>query len=863
MSVIRKVQNSFNGGEYSPNIFSRTDIDSYQKGLRRCRNFLVHAHGGISNRPGTYFVASSKNANKKCRVVPFVFSLDQAYTLEFGEGYIRFYTDGAQIQSGISAYEIVTPYQEADLKYLRIESSADTIYISSPYYQTRVLSRLGNTNWTIELFEPEDGPFMLENITDNTLSVSSVTGSAISMSAATATFFPLHVGSLWRLRHYIEGQTVSTTFTSATTSASIKCFTTWRIITHGTWTGKFNVEKSIDGGATWTILRTFSSSNDFNADTSGTEDIETTEEPFLIRINFYSYTSGSANIDLTSDPFNQEGIAKVLTYNNATSVTVNILSDFGLTTGTTMWAEGSWSNYRGWPRVVRFCQDRLCFGGTSSEPMTNWLSKTGNYKKFGRNSLSLLDSDGISLSLPTRQLNAVNGLIVLQRLIAFTAASEWTIGPTDGSPITPNSAPQNIQGYHGSSGIDPVVIGNQAIFVQSRGTVVRNIGFQLQEDGFTGTELNILSKHLFEGHSIVEMAYQQEPDRILWCLRDDGILLALTYMPEQEVVAWSWHDTEGEIESICVIPADGYDELWMSVSRGTGRYIERMAHRMTSTEPKNQYFVDCGITYDVPVAITNVSIFPPITQGGFLSSGFLSENEPFLEGVQIRPIEITAPSHAFSNNDVVDISDILGTTELNGNRYIVSDITTDTFRLIKENNTEGQYEDGTGFSAYISGGYVRKAFSVFTGLSHLIGKTVSILGNGEVYPQQVVSGSGQITLSKLCSTIHIGYPYMSDMETLNVEIGTKYGTLQGQFAKINNITFRLINSKGGWIGPSEDSLKESFTPNRLSLGNAPALFSGDIRVPLGAGYEQGARIFYRQYDPLPVTISSVIPEVTI
>lgn len=862
MSPVRKIQTSFNGGEYSPSIYSRTDIDAYQKGLRRCRNMLVHPHGGISNRAGTYYTATAKNSTKKCRVIPFVFSLDQAYTLEFGEEYIRFYTDDAQIQSGLAAYEIATPYQEEDLPYLRIESSADTIYIASPDYQTRVLSRLGNASWTIELYEPEDGPFMLENITDNTLSVAAVTGSSISLSAATAVFDPLHVGSLWRLRHYIEGQTVSTAFTSATTSSSIKCFTTWRLITHGTWTGKFSVEKSTDDGTTWTKLRTFSSVADFNADTSGTEDIETTDEPFLVRINFYSYTSGTANIDLTSDPFFQEGVGKVLTYNNATSVTVNILTDFGLTTGTTMWSEGSWSNYRGWPRVLRFVQDRLAFGGTESEPMTNWLSKTGNYTSFGRNILSLLDSDVVSFNLPTRQLNAVNGLIVLQRLLAFTASSEWAIGGTDGSPITPTNAPQNIQGYNGSSGIDPIVIGNEAIFVQGRGTVIRNIGFQLQNDGFTGTELNILAKHLFEGHDIIEMAYQQEPDRILWCLRDDGILLALTYMPEQEVIAWSWHDTEGEVESICVIPASGYDQLWLSVSRETGRFIERMAHRMTSTDPKDQYFVDCGISYDQPIDITSVTFLTPVTQAGFLTTGFLSESEPFLGGIVVTPIQVTAPAHGFSDGDYVDITDVLGTTQLNGNRYIVGDATTNTFTLIKEDSTEEQYVDGLLYTTYISGGKVRKAFTVFSGLDHLEGMTVAILGDGEVYPQQEVV-DGEITLSRACSTIHAGLPYISDMETLNIEIATREGTLQGQLAKISNVTFQLLNSRGGWIGPNENNLRESFTPARLQLGSAPALFSGNVRVPLGAGYENGARIFYRQRDPLPITIGSVVPEVTI
>jgi len=876
MSTITLLQPTFAGGEYSPAIYPRVDIQKYSSGLRRCRNFLIHPEGGASNRPGWKYVASQKYSDKMAIVVPFIFSRDQAYVLEFGHQYIRFYTDQAQIavssvtawsgataytvgdlasRSGVnyyciaahtnqqppnatywyaltgSIYEIPSPYSESDLRDLKFERSADVMYILHPDYQTRTLTRYGNTDWVIDLYAPTDGPFMPENILDSlSLAASAVTGS-ITLSATSAVFNSLHVGALFKLRHYVEGQAVSTAFTSATTSSSIKCFTTWRIITHGTWTGKFKIEKSTDGGTTWTVLRVFASANDFNANTSGTEDPETNTEPFLIRINFYSYTSGTANIDLTTDPFYQEGIVKVTSYTSNISVNATVLQAIASTAQTTSWSEGSWSNYRGWPRVGVFHQDRLVFASTDAEPMTIWMSRTGVYTSFGRNS-TLLDTDSISVNLLSRQLNAVNGLVSLGDIVAFTSGSEWRVSASS-DVFTPTNIFAKIQGYRGSSGVIPIVIGNRIIYMQANGNVPRDFAFRFESDSFDGSDLAVLFRHRFSGYTILEMAYQQDPDSIVWMVRDDGVLLALTYMQEQEVAAWSWHDTDGDVESVCVVPGDGFDEVWLAVKRGSSRFIERMSQRMASTDAQDQFFVDCGISHDSPVSITAAS--------------------------QANPIVISAAGHGFSNGNLVDISDVAGMTQLNGNRYKVASATANTFALTDEHT--GANVNGTSYGAYTSGGKARKCFTTFSGLTHLNGRTVAILGNGEVYPQQTVS-SGQITLSRACSRVHVGLPYKSDLETLNIEVPLRGGTIQGKPVKIGMVTFRVINSRGGYIGPNEDTIYEAFLPVRTALGHPPELFSRDVRETLGAGYEDGGRIFFRQSDPLPVTISAIIPEVS-
>lgn len=904
MKPLVGIKPSFSGGEFAPSLYSRVDLAKYAIGTRKLRNFIVHPHGGISNRAGLYYIATEKTAGKKIRLIGFEFSTEQTYVIEFGEYYCRFYKDGAPISktagsawvtstvyavddivsnagiiykcliahtsgtfaddltalkweietnkwitgtayvvgdyvyqsstfyycliahtSGVfatdlaagkwvarSIYEIVTTYAAADLAKLNYTQSADVLYITHPDFAPRQLERHGNTDWEWNLYDFSGGPFMLAN-TDETklVKISAVTGTGKTLTATGFTFNPGHVGALWQLRHYIEGQAVSAALDDAAeVSTSIKCGGTWRFISHGTWTGTIRIEKSTTNAFAGeeTLLREFSSADDFNANTYGTEDMSDNAEPFYVRIKMTARTSGTCNINLSSDPFSQEGIVKITAVaSGGATATATIVRTCGLTTDTIDWAEGSWSDYRGWPAIVEFHpEDRLMFGNTYGEPQTYWTTKSGNYTDFSRSS-PLVDSDGISSPLPSRKVNGINGFIPLNEMVALTLSNEVSIRSSSG-PISPTTAYNKIHGWEGSYGIRPVLIGNRAIYVQSTGSIIRDLGYQWSSDTFEGADLTIFSNHLFTGHTIVDMAYQQNPDRIVWAIRDDGILLSMTYMREQEVIAWTWHDTnrsgaldwvtatayvagnwveydgetylcntnhtsgtfatdlaagkwtltaiEASFESVCTIRGDGYDEVWFSVNRGGTRYIERMVRRMASTEPEDQFFVDCGKTYD-------------------------SDSTP---------------------------------------------ITT------------------------------------MTGLDHLEGCTVAVLADGNVLGQKVVTG-GQISLGGSYHVVHAGLPYLSDLETLNIDVNLEDGTAQGRKIKIPNVVIRFLNSRGGYIGPNESNLHEVPASTRATYDDPLELYSGDQPITLGGGFSDGGRMFFRQSQPLPVTISALIPVVTI
>lgn len=876
------IQPTFAGGEFAPSLHSRVDLQKYATGLKTAKNFFIHPHGGASNRPGTKYIATVKDSTKKVRIVSFEFSTEQAYVIEFGNLYCRFYKDGGQIAASSPAaynsgtayvvsdyvtyssvvyrciqngtnktpntetaywtaqtiYEIATPYTEADLPDLKFAQSADVLYICHPEHAPKTLVRTAHDDWDLVAYDYTGGPFMPSNVAATTITPSATTGSGVTLTASASIFNVLHIGSLWRVRHSVPGSSNTTPITAVGATASLKCGSTWRIITHGAWVANLRVEKSLDAGSTWIEVRAFSSggaTGDFNANTYG----EVTE-PCLIRAYCSAFTSSASGvIDLSCDPFEQTGIVKITAYTSGTVVTGTVQTTLGATSATADWAEGSWSDYRGYPSCVTFYEDRLTFANTVSEPQTEWMTETGNYTSYDRSD-PLVDSDGITVNLASRKMNGIRNLVPLSEILSLTSGAEWGVGAGASDVLAPTTVRTKQYGYRGSSKTEPVVVGNRAIYVLPQGSVVVDIGYDFNVSGFVGNNLSILSNHLFTGHKIDELAYQQEPDSLVWAIRDDGILLSMTYLREHEVIAWTRHETNGTVESICCIPGDGYDELWLAVKRGSSRFVERMEQRLVSTDPRKQFFVDAGLSLDAPKTITGAT--------------------------KADPVVVTATSHGFTDGNHVDIIDVVGMedadgeSQLNGRRFIVSDKTTHTFKL--KDAESGEYVDGSDFTAYVSGGGVRKVIDTVTGLAHLNGFTVAVLANGSVQAEKTVS-AGAITLDAAASIVHVGLAYTADFETLKPEIQMRDGTLQGRKARVAELTIRFLNSRGGWVGPDADNLTEINQRTTESLGSPIELFTGDDKESITPTFENGASVFYRQIDPLPVTILAVIPRIEI
>lgn len=519
----------------------------------------------------------------------------------------------------------------------------------------------------------------------------------------------------------------------------------WTVATTGTWAGNLLIQAFANG--VWTTIATLTSTSgsptNFNTNGSIPYDY-----PVFLRI-LAALTGGTAGTTLSTLAYSYSFDMQVLLVNSPTQA-LGYVPDIPLLSInefiTSDWQEGAWSLVQGWPSVVTFYQDRMIWGGLISI----WMSQTGDYVNFGVSD-PLVDSDAINVNVPTRKLNNLAHLLPMYVVLGLTSSGEISVGPGGSGDLSPTSIDLRPQTYHGAADVTPVLIGNEAIFVQARSSMVRNISYQYFTNIFTGQIVNLVSTHLFQNFTLLDMTYAESPNSLTFAVRSDGVLLCFTYLPEQQMMAWTHWDTLGQFESCAVIPAVTFDELWVVVNRTNGRFIERLAQRLPTLDTKDQFHVDCGIDYN------------------------------------------GAPTTSIS------------------------------------------------------------------GLDYLDGQSVMCLADGNVQgPFTVVAGS--ITLTTAASLVHIGLPYTSDMETLNVEAPGQNGIGQALRQRIAQVTIRFSNSLGGYIGPTSDKLHPIIPTPPPSLDSYRPLFTGDVpKISIYPNWQSNGRIFFRQTDPLPFTITGVFP----
>jgi hypothetical protein len=252
------------------------------------------------------------------------------------------------------------------------------------------------------------------------------------------------------------------------------------------------------------------------------------------------------------------------------------------------------------PGLVSFHEQRLVLGGAALFPQTIYASQTGNYKGFFKRTPTL-DDDPYEFTIASGSIDAVNWMASFGDLLIGTGSAEHQMtGGND--PITPSNVQVKQQSYWGSTRIPPLVIGNSVLHVQKQGAHVRDLFYSLEKDGYAGNDLTILAPHLFEGYTLRQWAYQQAPGSVIWVVRNDGLLLALTYMKEHDIWAWSRHDTDGQYRSVCSITGEFEDNTFFVVKRtvngSTKYYLELMQQKWTAPEGiEDAFFVDCGLSY--------------------------------------------------------------------------------------------------------------------------------------------------------------------------------------------------------------------------------------------------------------------------
>jgi len=738
MPKINYIHTNFTSGQFSPLLRGRVDIQKYYNAAATIENFIIRPYGGVHRRPGTYYVGEVKTSSKKTRLIPFEYSTTQAYIIELGDQYMRFYMDNGQITESGSAVEIATPYLEAELFDVQYAQSADTLYLAHPNHAPRKLVRNSHTSWTLSEVDFFRGPMLSDNSTTMTMTPSDDTGDDITITASDDYFDDDMEGALLRIK-----------------DGFVK----------------------IDG---------------INSATEATGDVQEDAD-------------GSAG-DLNT------GVA-----------------------ATTDWAEGAWSDYRGYPACVTFYEQRLFFANTKEKPQTVWGSVSNDYENMttGAN-----DDDALDYTLGSGQVNAINWLMPGKVLAIGTEGGSFTLSSgSDAQPLTPTNVVVRRDVTYGTDNIMPVQIGNFVYFVQRNSRNLRELGYSFEKDAFEALDMTLLAEDLTE-EGIVDITYQQAPNDLLWCVTGDGNIAGLTRQIPQEVIGWSKLTTDGEFESIATIPGDTEDEVWVIVKREIDgsdvRYIEYFKPFSQPSEQDDLFYVDSGLSLDSPYTITNAT--------------------------QADPVVITTDSaHGIEDGDTVIIRNVEGMTELNGKRFLANNVTSDTLEL---QDTDGNDIDGSSYTAYDSGGEIRECVDTISGLSHLEGKTLSVLVDGAVHPDCTVT-SGSIDLNWKAGEVHAGLSYDSILETLPLEGGAAQGSAQGQIKRIAQVTVRLYESLGCLIGTSVSQDIIPFRSVGDSMDVPPPLLTDDKMVQFPNGYDKKAQIYIKQSQPLPLNVLAIISKVEI
>ena len=429
---------------------------------------------------------------------------------------------------------------------------------------------------------------------NNELKPSATSGNDVTITATKDTFTPGMVNSHIKLTQQAENQSerIEIQASSITEETkSIRVGKAWKITTHGTWKGKVTVYYS-DDNKTWQEYRSYKSNNDQNFTESGT--VTTPTWMKAVAVTDADNRSGKLTVDFSRNPYSNDGTAKITEVVSPTEVKVSVITDFANTDKTQVYALSSWNDDNGHPKMACFFQDRLVLAATKKEPYSIWMSRTGDYPNFGIEKVDggVTDDSSIKADLITRNGFEILHLVPAKDLVILTTGNEWII--EGASVITPAKINPRPQTMRGSNTCPPQHIGNRIVHVQRSGKTVRDLGYQYDADNYNGDDLTLLATHLTEGHKLVSSAYIQEPNSTLYYVRDDGVLLSLAFIKEQNVFAWSHQKTDGKYKKVASIPNGASDVLYVTVERNGKTYIERFNPNMEAAVYMDSYVTGSG-----------------------------------------------------------------------------------------------------------------------------------------------------------------------------------------------------------------------------------------------------------------------------
>lgn len=809
MPRTRVIQNNFTAGEFTPRLHARQDFNKYNNAVAVLQNFTIYPHGGVTRRNGTRFVAETKIAGLDVRLIPFEFNVDQAYVIEMGHEYMRFYTLSGRLDDPPGTpVEVATPYQSTELADIRYAQSADILYLVHGAHRPRKLSRTSATQFTLTPIEFRDGPYLDQNPDHAArINVSASTGFITLTAIGHAPFTPAHVGSSWRIDlgygwgwvkiiTYISPQVVTAHveetfgeyFSLAANTAShalrddVEALRLAQGVRFESDTVLGHIElfirrtNEIEAGNVWVEIR----QADQTAFTPLTDAIDISHRvlasdiPTDADFRWVTFEFDRVRPGNPSSPILNRGVLYfivlcadyqigplVIEWRRAPggfyeygkgyeeSLTlgwVDLDCDFAVRNADTDdWREPAWSDQRGWPSAVAFFEQRLYYG----KDTTFYGSVINDFDTFSPTfgSDPPSDENAVAFTIASTQVNTIQWIAGIDELFIGTAGSEYRITGSNESGITPNNPPlvREVSSY-GSAKIRPIKVGKNIVYTGRSRTKLREIAFNLSEDSYISLDLLLLSEHIGK-RQFTDLVYVQDPDSHIMGIMADGSIGAAVYLKSQDVIGWSNIHTDGWFRSIVEIPHPAGDstQVWVVVRRRIGNQIEQYI----------EFFEDRGGQYGALM----------------LDSALSYSGDP-----------------------------------------------TDTL----------------------------------SGLGHLEGKTVSIVGDGAVYAPRVVTGGAISGLYPPVSSADVGLPYVSKLEDLRPALGDQQGTLYARPIGPAQTTVTLLESLGLTLNGDVVPFRRATDP----LDVAPPIFTGEKDVHI-LGWDRDAKVVIEQTQPLPCTVLAI------
>lgn len=881
-------------------------------GLRTLRNAFVRRNGGAQNRPGSSVVSNlTSNYGAKTRLIPFIYNQTAAYCVGIvlgppsgGAPVLKFWINGAPYKpTGATAYNGGTAYKMGDLVTYSGNTYVCTYgsFTSDPRLKGGTLSTITGvtptddyTNWHLLPSGEYEIPFPSLMAADMFNVRYDQTGNNM--------IFAYTGCSQMRLTRWVDanGKDAFGVFNAV-------CGTYMGNANPGNNQADSNTIAVSSANSVYAIVAVSAAGDEraqqVNSDGTNAATIPPNGDLTTTNTN----ASAGTPITITWFAVNNAVLYKVYKMNKATgafgylgSTVIRSFVDNGITPDyTNPWVQASYYMTNvysvddasgGCPGAVGFHQQRTFYGNTNKAPSSLFGSETGLYDNFNIHTPTLA-TDAMTFKMSGQQ-DVVQHILSLGTLIVFTYGSVNSINGDSAGAISPSAINPHRESVHGASSLRPLIVGEFALYCQSQGAIIRDLGFNFQVGGYRGDDLTVFATHLFDNYTIVDWSYQPTPHSVVWAVRNDGTLLSLTYVREQQVMAWAHHDTQGYYESVCCVPEGNKVAVYTVVNRnypydplvgGAARFIERFYPQQYSDTIANGSSNIPGLNYNANVgdirdyigmdcATTFDGRNRTLSSANRLTiSGGTNYNETELLTATLSGTSfLSFTSGMATNGDMLFLYDSSGTLY----RFKITSYTSATV-------VQGFLDRSLPVSMQNTPLWTwSRATKVLTGLSYLNGKNVAVLGDGNVvgspnnpsYPVYTVSG-GTLTLDQPYSVIQVGLPFITDIETLDIDTPGQLENLADKFKIVGEVTLYMVSSRPVWVGgrnPDKDLANTAASPvyrlteqkvRHFDNYDSPiGLMTGKITQTIQPEWDQNGRVFIRNVDPTPMTIAAISPD---